>query len=114
MKRRPEPRAPEENPPAAADAILQVKVWLTGVSPMVWRRVLVAATVTLRAAHYGSWEVGSLSPVVTLAEVLARRASFIRPQDFFKVILRRGILFRVERARLQPGHSEFAQATAWA
>ena len=82
MKRRPKSAVPEENPLApAADAatILQVKVWLTGISPMVWRRVLVPSSFTfrelhggiqvamgwegihlydfhLRAAHYGSWE----------------------------------------------------------
>ena len=33
------------------DAILQVKVWLVGISPMVWRRVLVPATFTLEELH---------------------------------------------------------------
>jgi hypothetical protein len=32
-------------------AILQVKGWLTGISPMVWRRVLVPASFTLRELH---------------------------------------------------------------
>jgi hypothetical protein len=53
MKRRPKPAVLEENPVApAADitAIPQVKVWLTGISPMVWRRVLVPSSFTLRAA----------------------------------------------------------------
>jgi hypothetical protein len=82
MKRRPKSAVPEEDPAAATAAILQVKVWLTGISPMVWRRVLVPATFTLRelhgviqvtmgwegihlydfqlrAAHYGSWEVAA-------------------------------------------------------
>ena len=34
-----------------ASAILQVKVWLVGISPMVWRRVLVPASFTLRELH---------------------------------------------------------------
>ena len=54
MKRRPKSAVPEENPLApAADAatILQVKVWLTGISPMVWRRVLVPSSFTLRELH---------------------------------------------------------------
>jgi hypothetical protein len=34
-----------------ADDIMQIKVWLLGVSPMVWRRVLVPATLTLRELH---------------------------------------------------------------
>ena len=54
MKRRPKPLVPEANPSelaADADAILQVKVWLVGISPMVWRRVLVPTTFTLRELH---------------------------------------------------------------
>jgi hypothetical protein len=105
MKRRPKPPAPEENPPAAADAILQVKVWLTEISPMVWRRVLVPATFTLRelhgviqvamgwegihlydfhlrAAHYDSWELAASSPDITLAALRFRKgARFIYEYD---------------------------------
>jgi hypothetical protein len=54
MKRRPKSPGSEEKssvPAADADAILQVKVWLTGISPMVWRRVLVPANFTLRELH---------------------------------------------------------------
>ena len=55
MKRRPKSPGSEEKSsvPAAEDAnaILQVKVWLTGISPMVWRRVLVPANFTLRELH---------------------------------------------------------------
>jgi hypothetical protein len=90
MKRRPKPRAPEENLAADAAAILRIKVRLPGISPVVWRRVLVPATFTLRelhgviqvatgwegvhlydfqlrAARYGSREVAASSPDVTLA-----------------------------------------------
>jgi hypothetical protein len=81
MKRRSKQQSPTEYGSAAAgaEAIFQVKVWLIGISPMVWRRVLVPAEVTLRelhgviqvvmgregvhlyqfclrAARYGSWE----------------------------------------------------------
>ncbi len=31
--------------------IVHVKVWLLGISPMVWRRVLVASTCTLHELH---------------------------------------------------------------
>jgi hypothetical protein len=81
---------------ADCEAILQVKVWLTGISPMIWRRVLVPATFTLRelhgviqvamgwegihlydfhlgAARYGSWQVAASSPDVTLAAAIAQR-----------------------------------------
>ena len=92
-------------PPAEAGAILQVKVWLTGISPMVWRRVLVPATFTLRelhgviqvamgwegihlhdfhlrAARYGSHETGASSPEVTLAALRFRKgARFIYEYD---------------------------------
>jgi hypothetical protein len=108
MKRRPKSAVPEENPLApAGDAatILQVKVWLTGISPMVWRRVLVPSSFALRelhgviqvamswegihlydfrlrAAHYGSWEVASSSPDVTLAVLRIRKdARFIYEYD---------------------------------
>ncbi|WP_408845058.1 IS1096 element passenger TnpR family protein, partial [Acidiphilium multivorum] len=30
---------------------MQIKVWLHGISPMVWRRVLVPSTLTLRELH---------------------------------------------------------------
>src|SRR5450432_1780401 len=102
MKRRPKSAVPEENPSApTADvtANLQVRVWLTGISPMVWRRVLVPSSFTLRelhgviqvamgwegihlydfhlrAAHYGSWEVASSSPDVTLAALCFREGAW--------------------------------------
>src|SRR5271167_2408829 len=105
MKRRPKPLVPTENLAADADAILQVKFWLTGISPMVWRRVLVPSGFTLRelhgviqvamgwegihlydfqlrAAHYGSWEVAAASPDVTLAALRFRKgARFIYEYD---------------------------------
>jgi hypothetical protein len=42
---------PPSEPAADANVVLQVKVWLVGISPMVWRRVLVPATFTLRELH---------------------------------------------------------------
>jgi len=45
---------PKDNPAslaAATDEIVQVKVWLIGISPMVWRRVLIPASCTLRELH---------------------------------------------------------------
>jgi len=54
MKRRPKQALQEENPaPVASDGdpLVQIKVWLLGVSPMVWRRVLVPAACTLRELH---------------------------------------------------------------
>jgi len=105
MKRRPKLLVPTENLAADADAILQVKFWLIGISPMVWRRVLVPSSFTLRelhgviqvamgwegihlydfqlrAAHYGSWEVAAASPDVTLAALRFRKgARFIYEYD---------------------------------
>lgn len=77
---------------------MQVKVWLLGISPMVWRRVLVPSTCTLRelhgviqvamgwegihlyqfclrAARYGSWELSASSPEVTLAALRLRKGA---------------------------------------
>ena len=46
MKRDPKQSLPRNNhaPAEGVDAIVQIKVWLLGVSPMVWRRVLVTST----------------------------------------------------------------------
>jgi Plasmid pRiA4b ORF-3-like protein len=75
-----------------------VKVWLTGISPMMWRRVLVPSSFTLRelhgviqvamgwegihlcdfqlrATHYGSSEVAATSPDVTLAALRFRKGA---------------------------------------
>lgn len=108
MKRRPkQPQAGTTPAPSAADAgaFVQIKVWRLGVSPMVWRRVLVPASATLRelhgifqvamgwesihlyqfclrAARYGSWEVAARSPDVTLAALRFRKgARFIYEYD---------------------------------
>jgi hypothetical protein len=105
MKRRPKPPVPEETLAADAATILRVKVWLTGISPMVWRRVLVRSSFTLRELHgviqvamgwegihlydfqlragrYGSWEVAASSPDVTLAALRFRKgARFIYEYD---------------------------------
>ena len=43
-----------QTPPAPdrdEESILQFKVWLLGISPMVWRRVLVSAACSLRELH---------------------------------------------------------------
>jgi len=51
MARRPKQPPPAETPAPDADAILQVKVWLLDISPMVWRRLLVPSSYTLRELH---------------------------------------------------------------
>ena len=105
MTRRPKPT--ENLAPSAADAnaIVQVKVWLFGISTMVWRRVLVPSGCTLRglhgvfqvamgwegthlyqfclrAARYGSWELSASSPDVTLAALPFRKgARFLYEYD---------------------------------
>ncbi|MGH7106344.1 MAG: plasmid pRiA4b ORF-3 family protein [Acetobacteraceae bacterium] len=79
-------------------AVLKVKVWLTGISPMIWRRVLVPATITLRELHgvfqvvmgwdgvhlfqfrlrgsaYGSAELGAAVPDVMLADLRLREGA---------------------------------------
>jgi hypothetical protein len=101
MKRRLKPpvaAAPSPEAVVNADAVLQVKVWLVGISPMVWRRVLVPASFTLRELHgviqvamgwegirlyvfrlratrYGSWELSASSPDVTLADLRSRKGA---------------------------------------
>jgi len=86
-----------------AAGIVQVKVWLLGIGPMVWRRVLVPDTCTLREPHgviqvamgwegvhlyqfclrsrrYGSWKVSASSPAVTLAALKLRRGLRRHPE----------------------------------
>lgn len=45
------PTAGSASSAAVIDDIVQIKVWLLGISPMVWRRVLVPASFTLRELH---------------------------------------------------------------
>ena len=84
--------------PEKSGTILQFKVWLMGLSPMVWRRVHVPAAFTLRQLHgviqvamgwegihlfqfhlrairYGSWEVSARSSEVTLESLRLRRGA---------------------------------------
>jgi hypothetical protein len=125
MKRRPKlPLSRGSSAPSETDAnaIVQVKVWLLGISPMVWRRVLVPAACTLRelhgvlqvamgwegihlyqfclrAARYGSGELSASSPDVTLAALQFRKgARFLYEYDL-NIPWRHEV--RVE-ARLQP------------
>ncbi len=84
---------------------MQIKVWLLGISPMVWRRLLVPSTCALRelhgvfqlamgwegihlyqfclrAARYGSWELSASSPDMTLAALRLRKgARFLYEYD---------------------------------
>lgn len=45
------PQAPSPPATAAGGEILQLKVWLMNISPMVWRRLLVPVNCTLRELH---------------------------------------------------------------
>jgi hypothetical protein len=108
MKRRSKQALQEENPaPVASDGdpLVQIKVWLLGISPMVSRRVLVPADCTLRelhglfqvamgwggihlyqfrlhAARHGSWELSASSPDVSLAAFRLRKgARFVYEYD---------------------------------
>jgi len=78
--------------------VLQLKVWLLHISPMIWRRFQVPAAFTLRqvhgviqvamgwegihlfqfclrAAHYGSFDLCVDSPNITLAELQLRKGT---------------------------------------
>jgi hypothetical protein len=101
MKRRskpPQAAVTEATPTADAGEVLQIKVWLAGISLMIWRRILVPAAFSLRelhgviqvtmgwegihlyqfclrAARYGSWEVSAASPDATLAALRFRKGA---------------------------------------
>jgi Plasmid pRiA4b ORF-3-like protein len=108
MKQRPKQPPPGKSPTlfaSDADQIVQIKVWLLGISPTVWRRVLVPAAYTVRALHgviqvvmgwegihlyqfrlraarYGSWELSASSPEMTLAALQLRKGTrFIYEYD---------------------------------
>jgi hypothetical protein len=54
VKQSRKPAVPADNPASSSAGIgeiVQVKVWLLGISPMVWRRVLVPESCTLRELH---------------------------------------------------------------
>ena len=95
------PKRTGSSPASASEksgTIMQFKVWLLGLSPMVWRRVHVPATFTLRqlhgviqiamgwegvhlfqfrlrAIHYGSWELSARSPEITLESLRLRKGA---------------------------------------
>ena len=100
---------------------MQVKVWLLGISPVVWRRVLVPDTCTLRELHgviqvamgwegihlyqfclrsqrYGSWEVSVSSPDVTLAALKLRKGGRLMYEYDLNIPWRREV--RIEENRL--------------
>ncbi|WP_246684310.1 plasmid pRiA4b ORF-3 family protein [Mesorhizobium sp. B2-6-5] len=75
---------------------MQFRIWLKDVSPMLWPRLQVASTMTLREFHgvlqvvmewegthlyqfvihtvrYGSWETGARSPDIALGELKLRK-----------------------------------------
>lgn len=83
---------------ASAAAILQFKIWLKGLSPMIWRRVQVSEDTTLRELHgiiqvamgwegihlftfnlravnYGSHELGARSPNISLGDLQLRKGA---------------------------------------
>ena len=77
---------------------MQLKVWLLGISPMVWRRLVVLSACTLHELHgiiqvamgwegihlyqfrlharnYGSWELSASSPEIALAALRLRKGA---------------------------------------
>jgi hypothetical protein len=93
-----EPKTPDPSP---TPKILQFKVWLIGLSPMIWRRVQVPDSMmlrelhgviqlamgwegihlfqfTLRARRFGSLELAARSPDVALSELRLRQGARFR------------------------------------
>ena len=105
---------------------MQVKVWLLGISPMVWRRVMVPNTCTLRELHgviqvamgwegihlyqfclrsrrYGSWEVSASSPDVTLASLKLRRGARFTYEYDLNIPWRHEVRIEEDRLEAAPG-----------
>jgi hypothetical protein len=93
-----EPKTPD---PSSTPKILQFKVWLIGLSPMIWWRVQVPDGMMLRELHgviqvamgwegihlfqfalrarrFGSLELAALSPDVALSELRLRQGTRFR------------------------------------
>ena len=102
--------------------MVQVKIWLLGISPMVWRRVLVPASFTLRELHgvfqvamgwegfhlyqfslravrYGSSELSASSPDITLAELRLRKAARFLYEYDLNIPWRHGVRIEDRLAR---------------
>jgi len=117
------PAATPASSSSANDDIVQVKVWLLGVSPMVWRRVLVPSGFTLRELHgviqiamgweaihlyqfslravrYGSSELASSSPDSTLAALRLRKGNRFLYEYDLNIPWRHGV--RIEDRLAQP------------
>ena len=115
-----------EPPSPDAVGVVQVKVWLLGISPMVWRRVLVPGTCTLRELHgviqvamgwegihlyqfclrsrrYGSWEVSASSPDVTLASLKLRRGARFTYEYDLNIPWRHEVRVEENRLDAEPG-----------
>lgn len=131
MKRRSKPPPPigsAQQPGPDADVVLQIKVWLMGISPMVWRRVLVPASCSLRelhgvfqvtmgwegihlyqfrlrAARYGSSELAAISPDVTLAALRFRKGARFHYEYDLNIPWRHEV--RVENREAQPASATF-------
>jgi hypothetical protein len=92
---------PDPSDPSTAPEILQFKVWLLGISPMIWRRVQVPASMKLRELHgvfqvamgwegvhlfqimirarrFGSLELAARSPEIPLSELRLRLGARFR------------------------------------
>ena len=105
---------------------MQVKVWLLGISPMVWRRLLVPGTCTLRELHgviqvamgwegihlyqfclrsrrHGSWEVSASSPDVTLAALRLRRGARFTYEYDLNIPWRHEVRIEENRLDAAPG-----------
>lgn len=97
-KRRRSATTKSPSTPDGSPTILQFRIFLKDVSPMVWRRVQVPSTMTLREFHgvlqvvmgwesihlyqfvirtvrYGSWESAANSPKVALDDLKLRKGS---------------------------------------
>jgi hypothetical protein len=94
-------RIPSEPETPGSPEFLQFKVWLLGISPMIWRRVQVPASMTLRELHgaiqvalgwegidlfqftlrarrFGSLELAARSPDIPLSELRLRKGVMSR------------------------------------
>jgi hypothetical protein len=97
------PSKPELPDPDQTPEILQFKIWLLGISPMIWRRVQVPASMTLRELHgviqvAMGWEGIHLFQFTLRARRFGSRELAVRSPDIplSELRLRLGTRFRYE------------------
>jgi hypothetical protein len=81
-------KKPPLQPPPEENGAVQLKVWLLGISPTVWRRLLAPSTCTLRELH-GVIQVAMSREGIHLYQ-LCLRAAHYGSEELWDILARSG------------------------